>query len=174
MPSSSRWFSFNQPGARTIPYSPSAKSNAATASAAFFAIVVVTSRAAEFCSTTCSTDVPEASVINRPKASLVRASIDLNSKVSNHFCSAGKSGLGTDSNTLMPIGASRLSTMIFALRVTRSRLACSDSFNLGVCASAASKIASSVPYWLISFAAVFSPTPGTPSRLSLGSPRKAA
>ncbi len=33
---------------------------------------------------------------------------------------------------------------------------------------------SRLPYWLSSFAAVFSPTPGTPSRLSLGSPRSAA
>ena len=44
----------------------------------------------------------------------------------------------------------------------------------GVCLSTLAKIPSSPPYWLISLAAVFSPTPGTPGRLSLGSPRSAA
>ena len=45
---------------------------------------------------------------------------------------------------------------------------------LGGRSSRCSKISSSVPYVMISLAAVFSPIPGTPGRLSLVSPRSAA
>jgi penicillin-binding protein 1A len=47
----------------------------------------------------------------------------------------------------------------------RAALAMRLSRSFGVCLSALAKIPSSPPYWLINFAAVFSPTPGTPGRL---------
>ena len=72
------------------------------------------------------------------------------------------------------IGASRRRIMISWFLRTRSSCSASDARSFGVCLSTFSKIPSSPPYVWISLAAVFSPTPGTPGRLSLGSPRIAA
>jgi hypothetical protein len=45
--------------------------------------------------------------------------------------------------------------------------------SLGVCSDAWAKASSALPYLWISLAAVFVPTPGTPGRLSEGSPSSA-
>ena len=57
---------------------------------------------------------------------------------------------------------------------TRSRLAARFSRSLGDSASRWAYSESRSPYSLTSLAAVFSPTPGTPGRLSDGSPRNEA
>ena len=72
------------------------------------------------------------------------------------------------------IGASRRRIMISWFLRTRSSCSASDARSFGVCSSTWAKMPSSPPYVWISLAAVFSPTPGMPGRLSLGSPRIAA
>ena len=109
-----------------------------------------------------------------PKMVLARANIFLNSSLSNSCCTSLRFGRGAVSARSIATGASLRSTISSAFRVTRSRFSCSDWRSFGVCSSAASKTASRVLYLLMSLAAVFSPTPGTPSRLSLESPRSAA
>ena len=71
-------------------------------------------------------------------------------------------------------GASRRRIITSWFLRIRSSCSASDVRSFGVCSSTWAKIPSSPPYVLISLAAVFSPTPGTPGRLSLGSPRRAA
>ena len=60
------------------------------------------------------------------------------------------------------------------MSTTLDRLARSASPTLPFTASTLSTSACSDPYSMIHFDAVFSPTPGMPGRLSLGSPRSAA
>ena len=109
-----------------------------------------------------------------PKTDFARANIDLNSSISNIVFSSPILGRGAVCVMSIFTGASLRRTISWALRNTRSRLSSNPCFNLGVCSSAASKTETMSWYFVISFAAVFSPTPGTPSRLSLGSPRNAA
>ncbi len=61
-----------------------------------------------------------------------------------------------------------------ALERASSSFAARFSRSLGVCSSRCPKTPSRSPYLVSSLAAVFSPTPGTPGRLSEGSPRSAA
>ena len=110
-----------------------------------------------------------------PSASARRSAKVLNSRKSNRRLTS--SGLGTIANASKSTessGASRRSTI--RSRFMRARSSCSTrlSRSLGVCLSALAKIPSRPPYWLINLAAVFSPTPGTPARLSELSPRSAA
>ncbi|SLI40586.1 Uncharacterised protein [Mycobacteroides abscessus subsp. abscessus] len=60
------------------------------------------------------------------------------------------------------------------LSTTLLRLARSASPTLPLTVSTLSTSVARSPYSRIHFAAVFSPTPGMPGRLSLGSPRSAA
>lgn len=60
------------------------------------------------------------------------------------------------------------------LRITLDRFARSASPTLPLTLSTLSTSACSDPYSAIHLVAVFSPTPGMPGRLSLGSPRSAA
>ncbi len=71
-------------------------------------------------------------------------------------------------------GTSRTRGMSSALRRTRSAWSRRFSRSLGESSSSRARRVSRSPYWLTSLAAVFSPTPGTPGRLSEGSPRRAA
>ena len=71
-------------------------------------------------------------------------------------------------------GTSRIRGMTSAFILTRSRWAARFSRNFGDRSSRCSYRVSRSPYSLTSLAAVFSPTPGTPGRLSEGSPRNAA
>ena len=72
------------------------------------------------------------------------------------------------------MGTSRRRTISSWFDRTVASCSASDAFSFGVCLSRLAKMPSSPPYVVISLAAVFSPTPGTPGRLSLGSPRSAA
>ena len=71
-------------------------------------------------------------------------------------------------------GASVRRTIASTFRLARSSNSMRFCRSFGVCSSACSKIPSRPPYALMSLAAVFSPTPGIPGRLSEGSPRRAA
>ena len=110
-----------------------------------------------------------------PSASASRSANVLNSRKSNRrLTSSGLGTIASESKSTASSGASRRSTI--RSRFLRARPSCSArlSRSLGVCLSTLAKIPSSPPYWLISLAAVFSPTPGTPGRLSELSPRSAA
>ena len=96
-----------------------------------------------------------------------------NSRKSNSRLTSSVFGLIV-SDSGSSIGASRRRIEISWFLRTRASDAARDSRSFGVCSSTCSKIPSSPPYLTISLAAVFSPTPGTPGRLSLGSPRSAA
>ena len=97
-----------------------------------------------------------------------------NSNLVKSFWSAAMLGFGIHPPMRTSTGTSLRRRINSALRSTRSRDSSNAALSFGVCSSAWSNTAESAPYRLINFAAVFSPTPGTPSRLSLGSPRKAA
>ena len=71
-------------------------------------------------------------------------------------------------------GTSRTSGMMRALERASSSFSARFSRSLGVCSSRWEKIPSRSPYLVSSLAAVFSPTPGMPGRLSEGSPRSDA
>ncbi|CFE48544.1 Uncharacterised protein [Mycobacterium tuberculosis] len=71
-------------------------------------------------------------------------------------------------------GTSRTRSVSSRLRTTLARFARSASPTLPRTASTLSTSDRSEPYSAIHLAAVFSPTPGMPGRLSLGSPRSAA
>lgn len=60
------------------------------------------------------------------------------------------------------------------MRLTDSRWSLKFCPALPLTSSARATSCSKEPNWLIHFAAVFSPTPGIPGRLSDGSPRRAA
>ena len=71
-------------------------------------------------------------------------------------------------------GTSRTSGMMRALERASSSFSARFSRSLGVCSSRWAKMPSRSPYLVSSLAAVFSPTPGMPGRLSDGSPRSEA
>ena len=96
-----------------------------------------------------------------------------NSRKSNsRLTSAGLGSITSRSGN--STGASRRRIITWWFLRTRSSCSASEARSFGVCSSTWSKTPSSPPYIVISLAAVFSPTPGTPGRLSLGSPRSAA
>ena len=64
--------------------------------------------------------------------------------------------------------------MMRALERASSSFSERFSRSLGVCSSRWEKMPSRSPYLVNSLAAVFSPTPGMPGRLSEGSPRRDA
>ena len=81
------------------------------------------------------------------------------------------------SRVMKGTSAGSTSTGTFTSITDRSRHISAVSANsmrfwrrLGVCSSAWARISSRVPYFSINCAAVFSPMPGTPGRLSLESP----
>ncbi len=84
-----------------------------------------------------------------------------------HGCIRSVSGVCASGTSLTRSVSSRLST-------TLDRLARSASPTLPLTLSTLSTRACSEPYSAIHLVAVFSPTPGMPGRLSLGSPRSAA
>jgi hypothetical protein len=95
-------------------------------------------------------------------------------KLKRSFTTCGSNGLRAKSSMANSTGTSRCSTITDTF--WRTCASCSVRFwrSFGVHVSTLAKIPSSPPWSLISFAAVFSPTPGTPGRLSDGSPRIAA
>ena len=110
-----------------------------------------------------------------PRASTRRACSERNSRKSNSLRTAWAStSPRARSSSPASSGTSRTSSITSALVRTCCSVAARFSLSLGVRSSREPKIPSSPPLSLISLAAVFSPTPGTPGRLSLGSPRKAA
>ena len=76
--------------------------------------------------------------------------------------------------TWTPSGTSRTKGITVAFERARPSLFVRFSRSLGVCSSRWEKIPSRSPYAFNSLAAVFSPTPGMPGRLSDGSPRSEA
>ena len=96
------------------------------------------------------------------------------SKKSRRRSSWSMFGAGMTSVSESATSRSSFNTMIDALRNTRSRLSSNDARSFGVCLLAVSKISTNDSCEFTNLAAVFSPTPGVPSRLSLGSPRSAA
>ena len=78
--------------------------------------------------------------------------------------SGGTSSRSSSTGASVSITASR--------RVLRAASACAASASprLGVCSDAWARISSRLPYFCSSWVAPFSPMPGTPGRLSLGSP----
>ncbi|CAB4899989.1 unannotated protein [freshwater metagenome] len=71
-------------------------------------------------------------------------------------------------------GTSRTISVSSRLSTTLDKLARNASPTLPFTLSTLSTSAVSDPYSMIHLVAVFSPTPGMPGRLSLGSPRRAA
>ncbi len=108
-----------------------------------------------------------------PRASARRSANVRNSRKSkSRLTSVGLGSIFSDSGS--SIGASRRRIITAWFLRTRSSCSASEARSFGVSSSRCMKIPSSPPYVEISLAAVFSPTPGTPGRLSLGSPRSAA
>ena len=85
----------------------------------------------------------------------------------SHACRA-RSAISTSS------GTSRTSSVSWRLRITAARCSRSASPTLPLTVSTPTTSASNDPNSRTHLAAVFSPTPGMPGRLSLGSPRSAA
>ena len=107
-------------------------------------------------------------------ASRSRSNSERNSRNSNRRFTSTWSGFTAVASRSTSIGASWRSSISSKFLRARSSCSMSDAFSLGVWASTLAKMPSRPPYVVMSLAAVFSPTPGTPGRLSLGSPRSAA
>jgi hypothetical protein len=156
---------------------PGSPSQATARSTASSASIVRADSAGEtltvISATSCSRSSALSTAATGPMASVSRSANVRNSRKSNNRCiSSGFGDITSDSGS--STGASWRRTISWWFLRTRSSLAASDSRSFGVCSSTWAKMPSSPPYLAISLAAVFSPTPGTPGRLSLGSPRIAA
>ena len=98
-----------------------------------------------------------------------------NSRPSRNTARASRS-YGARSRSSGPQGSSTSRTISVSRRLSLTASRCSRRFcpALPLTSSARSTSSAKEPNWLIHFAAVFSPTPGMPGRLSDGSPRSAA
>ena len=132
-------------------------------------------------SASCGVSAPTGSGASTPSSAVpIKASRSLawrlpnsrNSKV-RATCS-GSNPSQARSAGVTSTGASTRSVISSTLRRTSSLCAAKFSASFGVWSAAAASSASVLPYLLSSLAAVFSPTPGTPGKLSEGSPRSAA
>ena len=103
-----------------------------------------------------------------PSASASRSENVRNSRKSNsRLTSSGRRAARQRVEVDASSGASRRSTIsVEVLRAPAPRARPARPRSFGVCSSTLAKMPSSPPYVLISLAAVFSPTPGTPGRLS--------